>query len=44
MQLPEIVSDPAIIPGIADLIANKLASGRPQDVADVQRLRRLAQS
>ena len=32
------------VPGLADLIANKLASGRPQDVADVQRLRRLAQS
>jgi hypothetical protein len=29
------------VPALADLIANKLASGRPQDVADVHRLRRL---
>ena len=30
------------VPDRADLIANKLASGRPQDLADVLRLRRLA--
>ncbi len=32
------------VPALEDLIANKLASGRPQDVADVHRLRRRRRS